>query len=52
MRDIVIMPSFHRPEYLYLALEHLAAADGAKEKEVWVGQDRHTYDPGYLTNEL
>lgn len=51
-RDIVIVPSYYRPEYIALCLEYLAAADGAKEKEVWVGQDRHTNDGRYLTNEL
>lgn len=52
MRDIVIMPSYFRPEYIALALEYLAAADGAQEKEVWVGQDRHTNDAGYQLQEL
>lgn len=43
-RDIVLVPTFYRPEYLALCLEHLAAADGGKEKEVWVALDRHTFD--------
>lgn len=52
MIDVVIMPSYFRPEYLALALEYLAAADGADSKEVWVSQDRHTNDMAYMTNEL
>lgn len=47
MRDLVLIPTFARPEYLSLCLEYLAKADGAKEKEVWISHDRHTRDnPG------
>jgi hypothetical protein len=52
VRDIVIMPAYFRPEYTALALEYLAAADGAKDKEVWVEQDRAFQNAGYLTQEL
>lgn len=52
MRDIVLTPTYYRPEYLALMLEYLAAADGAAEKEVWIGQDRHTNDMGYLVQQL
>ena len=34
MKDVVLVPTFNRPEYLYLCLEHLAAADGADTKHV------------------
>lgn len=52
MRDVVIVPSYFRPEYLALCLEYLAAADGAKEKEVWVEQDRAFGKQGHLLAEL
>lgn len=54
MRDIVIMPLYFRPEYTFLALEYLAAADGASEKEIWLEQDRcyNNHDAGRLLNEL
>lgn len=52
MRDVVIMPAYFRPEYTALALEYLAAADGAKEKEVWVEQDRAFGNVGHLLQEL
>lgn len=52
MRDIVIMPLYFRPEYTFLALEYLAAADGASEKEVWLEQDRARDNYGALLNEL
>jgi hypothetical protein len=38
------MPSYFRPEYLYLALEHLSKAVGGPEKEVWIAQDKHPGD--------
>ena len=40
MKDIVIIPTFHRPEYLALCLEHLRAAQGERELEFWVFHDR------------
>lgn len=52
MRDVVIMPAYFRPEYTALALEYLAAADGASEKEVWVMQDRARENNGALRAEL
>lgn len=52
MYDIVIVPSYFRPEYLQLALEHLATADGAGEKIVWVEQDRACVHTPHLVSEL
>ena len=45
MRDLVLVPSFFRPEYLFLCLEHLLEAEGGARKEVWVAQDRKTNEP-------
>lgn len=44
MRDLVLIPTFARPEYLTLCLEFLAKADGGKDKEVWIAHDRHARD--------
>lgn len=49
MRDLVLIPTFARPEYLALCLEYLAKADGGAEKHVWISHDRHMNDqPGVL----
>lgn len=52
MRDLVLIPTFARPEYLQLALEHLAAADGGPDKEIWIMHDRHVNDPGHILAEI
>lgn len=44
MRDIVIIPTYGRPEYLSLCLEHLAAAAGGRDLEFRVYLDRHIGD--------
>ena len=43
-RDIVLVTTFFRPEYLWTCLNAIAEAEGGAEKEVWVAQDHHT-DP-------
>lgn len=43
MRDLVIVTTYRRPEYLYVCLEALLAA-GAADKEIWVVQDNHVGD--------
>lgn len=52
MRDLVLVPSYFRPEFLALVLEHILAADGGRQKEVWVAQDRHINDGPELTRHL
>lgn len=42
--DLVLIPTFARPEYLHLCLEHLRQADGGTEKHVWIAQDSHHRD--------
>jgi hypothetical protein len=51
MRDIVLVPSFFRPEYLHLCLQHIRVAEGGADKEIWVVQDRKTTD-SILSREL
>jgi len=41
MRDIVLVTTFFRPEFLWVVLQSIADADGGKEKEVWVAHDHH-----------
>ena len=41
MRDIVLVTTYFRPEYLWLCLQAIADADGGKDKEVWVAHDHH-----------
>lgn len=52
MNDIVIVPSYYRPEFLALCLEHLASAVGGKQKRVFVYQDRHIGDNSEMVNTL
>lgn len=44
MKDLVLIPSYFRPEFLYLTLEQILKADGGAEKHVWIAQDRKTTD--------
>lgn len=43
-RDIVIVPTYDRPEYLALCLERVLSAKGSGDVELWVCQDNHTGD--------
>lgn len=42
--DIVIVPTYDRPEYLALCLEKLRAAQGSQHKNIWVVKDAHIGD--------
>lgn len=51
MKDIVIVPSYYRPEFLALCLEHLASAqNGNRDKHIMVYQDRHIGDNSEMVN--
>jgi len=40
MKDIILVPSYFRPEYLFLCLERIRNADrGSVDSEIWVCQD-------------
>lgn len=43
-RDIVLIPTFYRPEYLWLCLEKIHQATWGQEKEIWISHDRHLID--------
>jgi len=45
-RDIVLVPTYFRSEYLWLCLEAIASAEGGCDKEVWVSHDHHPADFG------
>ena len=51
-RDIVIVPTFDRPEYLWVTLEYLLKADGIENKEIWLREDIHTDKPKSFTTEM
>lgn len=45
MKDIVLIPTYTRPEYLYLCLEHLANTERTDSQKVfWVCQDHREND--------
>lgn len=44
MKDIVIVPTYYRPEYLSLCLEYLSKAKGIQNMEIWVCQDFREHD--------
>lgn len=44
MKDIVIVPTYFRPEYLQLCLEYLTKAEGIESKQIWIMHDHHEYD--------
>lgn len=43
-KDIVLLPTWYRPEFLQLCLEHLAASEGITSKQIWILQDQHQDD--------
>lgn len=51
MRDIVLITTYFRPEYLYLCLQALADAEGGTEKEYWVIHDRHSVERNHSREE-
>ena len=42
MKDIAIIPTYDRPEYLALCLTKLSKARGIDEKEIWICVDHHS----------
>jgi hypothetical protein len=52
MRDIVIVPTYDRPEFLWVCLEQLFKAKGANEKWVWVCEDIHADKPKSFVTEM
>ena len=52
MRDIVIVPTFDRPEFLWLCLEHILAAEGSQEKEILLCEDIHADKPKSFTTQI
>lgn len=50
--DVVLIPTWRRPEYLQLCLEHLAAAEGGPDKQVIISHDRHRNDAADVQAEV
>jgi glycosyltransferase involved in cell wall biosynthesis len=50
-RDIVIVPSYYRADYLQCCLENILVAEGGYDKEIWVSNDAHPNDAGKYKNE-
>lgn len=40
MADIILIPTYARPDYLRICLEHIAAAEGHQDKIIWICIDR------------
>lgn len=49
MADIVVVPTFDRPEYLWVCLEKLSEAAGVQDKEIWVCEDNHGPKDGWVS---
>lgn len=45
MRDIVIIPTYWRPDYIDRCFRALSECDGIKSKELWVSHDQHSNTP-------
>jgi hypothetical protein len=50
--DVVIIPTYDRPEYLWVCLEKLSKARGVQNKEVWICEDNHSYAPKHFTTQV
>ncbi len=52
MNDIVIIPTYDRPEYLWVCLENLQRSRGIENKEIWVCEDNHEDAPKHFTIQM
>src|SRR5260370_2286021 len=50
--DVVIVPTYDRPEYLWVCLEHLSRAHGSGTKEIWICEDQHADKPKDFTLQM
>lgn len=41
MKDVVLIPTYDRPEYLWVCLENLSRAHGVQNKIIWISEDNH-----------
>jgi hypothetical protein len=44
MKDVILIPTYCRPEYLQLCLEKLNDCDGVQDKQIWLLEDQHPGD--------
>ncbi len=52
MKDLVIVPTYDRPEYLWVCLENLHKAYGIENKEIWICEDNHADAPKDFTVQM
>jgi hypothetical protein len=50
--DVVIIPTYDRPEYLWVCLEHLSKAHGIQNKKLWVCEDNHEGVEKHFTTQI
>ncbi|SRR6266568_4780092 len=42
--DLLLVPTYNRPEFLHLCLERILSAPGSDTKDLWIAEDRHLSD--------
>lgn len=52
MSDIVVIPTHERPEYLWVCLEKLKAAEGIDSKQIFICEDNHADKPKGFTTQI
>lgn len=52
MKDICIIPTHERPEFLWITLEKIAAATNRDNVEFWICEDTHYEKPEQLREEI
>lgn len=52
MNDIVIIPTYDRPEYLWVCLEKLEKTGSLDGKEIWICEDQHIDKPKHFTTQV
>jgi glycosyltransferase involved in cell wall biosynthesis len=52
MKDIVIIPTYNRPELLYLCIEQLSKCEGIETKQVIIHEDDHDDKPKHFSRIL
>lgn len=51
-KDIIIVPTYDRPEFLWVCLEQLSKVDGIENKIVWICEDIHADKPKSFTTQM
>lgn len=51
-RDVILVPAYFRPEFLYLCLENIYNARGSENKDIWICHDRKFGDEEQFAGDL